>query len=138
MVSAAVMEPCWWDWLNWLSTREPWLKEETRGPVAMTVPAASERGITEGMVGKGYLPWGKESVGMDGVVRTVEKREEDGVRAKGMADLGDDQVAVVERGIVPIDKDVVIAQLGDWGGLCEFDILESAFAGDVVLFRGGW
>lgn len=85
MVSAAVMGPCWWDWLNWLSTREPDVKEETRGPVAMTVPAASERGITEGMVGKGYLPWGKkglawsvyEKKGLGG-----ERGMEDGTREK--------------------------------------------------------
>lgn len=59
-------------------------------------------------------------------------------REKRQADLGNDEVAVIERGIMPIDQNVVVAELGDWGRLGEFDILKSAFTGDVVLLRGCW
>lgn len=57
---------------------------------------------------------------------------------KGEADLGNDEIAVVERGIVPIDEDIVVAEFGNRGRLGEFEILETALAGEVVLFRSGW
>ncbi len=41
---------------NTYRTRSPFLKRETRGPVATMVPAPSEAGIIGRETGKGYLP----------------------------------------------------------------------------------
>lgn len=60
--SATVIFPARCDWLKRVRTASPFLKRETRGPVATMVPAPSDAGTIGRAIGNGYLPCDKSQL----------------------------------------------------------------------------
>ena len=124
MVSAAVMGPARWDWLKSVRTRSPFLKRETREPVATMVPAPSEAGMMGKEIGKGYLPW----------------RDQWARSCRGKIGLiwyhGDNEISVIQRSIVEIDENVVVTECWDVSFVVKLKAVEAVLALDSPLLGG--
>jgi len=79
-------------------------------------------------VGNGYLP-------CEG--RMMSRAETENQARREGEYLCDDEIAVVERGIVEVDKNIMITKLGDVGFLGELKAVKAIFTSHIPLSRSG-